>query len=102
MDIIREIKWAYQRVARGYDDRIFWGFDGYFRQFIPAVKKFCEDWIADEEIAKYNTDKTEIMKETLRLIKEFNEMTCDDDWKPTNQEDALWEYFGKHIRYYWD
>ena len=41
--MIKEIKWAYQRVVRGYDDRIYWGMDEYFSQFIPAIKKFCEN-----------------------------------------------------------
>ena len=41
-NIFREIKYAYQRVVRGYDERILWGFDSYLEQIIPAIKEFCK------------------------------------------------------------
>ena len=31
----RETKWAYQRVCRGYDDRVIWGIDSYLAHYIP-------------------------------------------------------------------
>jgi hypothetical protein len=41
-EFIDSIKYAYQRVVRGYDDRIFWDFEEYLQYMIPVVKKFCE------------------------------------------------------------
>lgn len=42
-DFLREVKYAYQRVRYGYDERIKWEFDSYFSQFIPPLKEFCNE-----------------------------------------------------------
>lgn len=97
-DLFREIKYAYQRVVRGYDSRIYWEFDSYFYQFLPAIKKFCEDELK-ETIDKR---RIEIFTETLRLLKELEEMPIDDFYKNDNQITRFWTYFGKNITIYWD
>jgi len=99
--MIQEIKWAYQRVVRGYDNRIMWEFDSYFNQFIPPLKKFCEDELIDIEHCKLNKERAKIYKKTLKLIEAIDDI----DWN--NQEDYkhvsnLWKYFGEHIGYYWN
>lgn len=91
-NIINQIKWAYQRVVRGYDDRIMWGFDGYFEDtFIPPLKEFCEKQLFEVD-PNLNPARFEVYKETLRLIE-------------NGEEDIgfsrLIEYFGKHVGYYW-
>ena len=53
-DLLREIKWAYQRAVHGYDERIMWGFAGYLNDFIPPLKEFCEQELTDKEIMKLN------------------------------------------------
>ena len=96
--MIREIKWAYQRVVRGYDDRIYWGMDEYFSQFIPAIKKFCENEL--ECYDKYlNEDRFKVYKETLKLIKKVDKSTCKNIDKNIL---SFWKYFGENIGYYWN
>ncbi|PIQ14560.1 MAG: hypothetical protein COW67_13150 [Flavobacteriales bacterium CG18_big_fil_WC_8_21_14_2_50_32_9] len=43
-DGIREVKYAYQRVVNGYDERILWDIAEYLnRVLIPVLKKFREN-----------------------------------------------------------
>jgi len=44
-DLGREIKWAWQRVFRGWDDRISWSIDGYLDDMLPL-------WL--ERLKKYS------------------------------------------------
>lgn len=37
MDLMREIKWAYQRVSRGWDDRAVWGVDWWLNHILPDI-----------------------------------------------------------------
>lgn len=45
-DIFREIKWAWQRVFRGWDDRVIWGMDEYLSsmmvEWITELKKYVD------------------------------------------------------------
>ena len=38
-----EIKWAWQRVFRGYDDRWYWGLDSHLNWIIPLVTRRMKD-----------------------------------------------------------
>ena len=40
--LFRAVKYVWQRAVRGYDEKIFWGFGGYFSTFAEPLKKFCE------------------------------------------------------------
>lgn len=41
-----EIKWAWQRVVRGYDDRLFWSMSEYLDPMVVAVaKRLREDGV---------------------------------------------------------
>lgn len=93
---MNQIKWAYQRVVRGYDDRIFWSFSEYFEQFIPPLKRFCEQWLK-EEYTHLNPIKHKVILETLRLIYLYE--TTESTWDERFEE--LMEYVGKNIGYYW-
>lgn len=35
-EIADRIRWAYQRVFRGYDDRVTWGIDNYLNEHMPT------------------------------------------------------------------
>lgn len=98
MNWLKEIKWAWQRVKRGYDDRIFWEFDSYFYQFLPAIREFCENELKDTQDGR----RKEIYTETLRLLKELEEMSTEDWYKNDNQITRFWEYFGQNITIYWN
>lgn len=81
-NLLNNVKWAYQRVVRGYDDRIHWGFDTYFIQIIPALEEFCINETEDEEINKLNQKRTKVFKKTLKLIEEYKNadfFDCEDE-----------------------
>ncbi|MBI4029090.1 MAG: hypothetical protein HY376_01875 [Candidatus Blackburnbacteria bacterium] len=101
-DIYNEIKWAYQRVVRGYDDRVMWGLGYYFEQVTPAIEKFCRENVADEEYIKINADRYVIFKKTLELLKEYQNMNLEDCYKHPNQESRFWSYIGENVGYFWD
>jgi hypothetical protein len=100
-NIFNEIKWAYQRVVRGYDDRIFWGFDGYLCDFLKPLKEFCTHYLTLEQ-ASLNPQRVTVYKHTLKLIKKWEVQggdVCDFNDKSLL---AMWSYIGKHINWYWD
>lgn len=96
-----QIKWAYQRIIRGYDDRIYWEFDTYFDRFINPLEKFCLGELAKEHI-KLNPIREEVFKETLRLVHEYKNSTDEDFYKQDNPTNKLWGYMGKNITHYWN
>ncbi len=100
-DWLREIKYAYQRVKYGYDERIKWEFDSYFNQFIPPLKEFCEYELRQKEI-KYNSKREDVFKETLKRIHNWEIMDYLNQYARPNQVTDLWEYVGKHITWYWN
>lgn len=99
----REIKWAYQRVVRGYDDRVYWGFDCYFLRVMPALKSFCEDYLKLEngERAKLNPERANIFRKTITLIDEWERATYEEVWD-CKKQNSLLAYVGKNSGYYWD
>lgn len=101
---INEIKWAYQRVVRGYDDRVKWEFSNYFLNVIPALEEFCVEQLfeREDESMTNNPEREKIYLKTLNLIQDWKAMTGADDWKDPNQETKLLEYVGRNIGYYWD
>lgn len=101
MTNIRQIKWAWQRVVRGYDDRVKWGFDGYFLQVIPALKEFCEEYLQNTELVNLNTKRAGIFKKTIELIEVWENQTYKEEWEGKKQN-ALLAYIGKRSVYYWD
>ena len=104
-DIIKEVKYVYQRVRYGYDERIKWKFDSYFSQFIPSLKEFCIETICEEESKKMNIDRNEkrirICYHTLDLIYDFENMPDESFLKEYNEIDKMWEYIGKNLRWFW-
>jgi len=100
-DIINKIKWAYQRVVRGYDDTIKWEFDSYFSRFIRPLEEFCKSELKYDNI-QYNKKRARVFTTTLKLIKDYRKMKFEDFYKKDNAQSRLWEYFGKHIDYYWN
>jgi hypothetical protein len=96
-NILNEIKWAWQRVFRGYDDTIYWGFDGYLEQIIPALKEFCKkETIDDRRITIYS--------KMQKLINDWEDKNNGfDDWfEYPNSSSKMWKYFGENIGWFWD
>ena len=84
---LRRVKWAWQRVTRGYDDTCMWSFDESLKIFIPPLKELCESDQLDEYATIYST--------TLKLITKWEKTQTDYDYH------KLWEYVGAHIAWYW-
>ena len=99
--MIQEIKWAYQRVVRGYDDRIYWAFDDYFIQFIPPLKEFCEEELK-EEYMDSNPELVRVYNKTLKLIEGLENMEELDFVEKSEKILTFWRYFGNHIGCYWN
>jgi len=95
-DILQQIKWAYQRVMRNYDDRVFWGFDSEFLTYLKPIRQFCnqelkEDYMQMEE----NKNRKEILLKTLDLLGSL-------ELDKKNSTPKFWEHFGKNIEFFWD
>ena len=102
MNWIKEIKWAYQRIVRGYDDTIMWGLEEYFNQAIPAIEKFCLENLENKEYMELNPERKKIFSKTIELIKDFRDMKIEDDYSHQNQVSRLWSHIGENIGYFWD
>jgi len=93
---LQKIKWAYQRVMRNYDDRVFWGFDSEFLTYLKPIRQFCnqelkEDYMQMEE----NKNRKEIFLKTLDLLGNL-------ELDKKNSTPKFWEHFGKNIEFFWD
>lgn len=99
-NILNEIKWAYQRVVRGYDDRVMWGFDSYFLAVIDPLREFCLEYAA-RDYAHLNEERLKIFYQTVMLIDEYK--AVEDTWSQRDKAlSNLFEHVGKNIGYYWD
>lgn len=96
-NILREIKYAYQRIVRGYDERLMWGFDSYLEQIIPAIKEFCKRETADIKFSERYSKMLDLI-----IDWENNENGSRDWYEYPNSSSRLWEYFGKNISWFWD
>jgi hypothetical protein len=97
--IIREVRWAFQRMFRGYDDTFMWDMEGYFSYtFVPAIKKFCQnklEYCIDEKfISRY--------KEMLVKIEAYEKSQLLENYGSDEPEDEMWSYFGQNIGFFWD
>lgn len=127
-----EIKWAYQRVFRGWDDRASWGIGYWLNDIMPDILRMAlekgqgipitffdkEPDLQDGNYSRPQELKAEIrMRNTyLDLISAFKEMKeLEDyqfDWKNKTQKQNLKEYSDKMksakkklrllIDYYWE
>lgn len=102
-DFLREIRWAYQRAIRGWDETALWGLDSHFeRTVIPPLKQFCQGYMElDAERHRLNPERTEVCKKTLELIKNYENETYEEMFNGTKVKE-LAVYFAKNIGYYWD
>jgi hypothetical protein len=66
-DVKNEIKWAYQRVFRGWDDRVIWSIDWYLAEYLPV-------WLEELKNSKHGCP--------MIMVPEGDDSTeyTDDDW----------------------
>lgn len=98
LGIIRTIKFGFQRMFFGYSDDLYWEFDTYFSQFIPPIKKFCNEELANLKLMELNPKRREVF---LEMIKHITAWEKRDVWND-KETPLLWEYFGKNILYFWN
>ena len=96
--LFKSIKYAYQRVVSGYDERIKWEFSSYLNQIIPVLKEFCQEHISEKE--EYNSERIAIYKKTIELINAFEKVSYESYYN--KEESELWKFVGEHISWYWD
>lgn len=103
--IFKRIKWAYQRVVRGWDDTALWALDDHFTEvIIPPLKKFCLQEIQSdgiEQMEKLDPIRISVYQKTLEYIYLYENQTFEEEieGKPLRR---LASYFANHIGYYWD
>ena len=128
-ELYRRIKWGFQRMFRGYDDRAYWGVDGYLTDIaLPALK-----WLRahghglpwNQESTGWTSHTQESWNELLdKMILAFQIMHDDDYSDPTSlgapdisvDKDAYWKWheerkakvdeglkwFAKYFQSLWD
>lgn len=101
-NIYRQIKWAYQRVVRGYDDRVNWGFDFYFLDVMPELKKFCKGYLENDTYRKNNPERFAVFSKTVKLIEEWENQDSSNMWSEHRAREKLLKYVGAHATWYWN
>ena len=101
INLYDKIKWALQRMFKGYDDRIYWGFNTYIADILrPSLRKFCERALADKEYMDLNPMRKEVYTEMLKRIQ-----YVEDDvflYIEDHRIDEMLTYFGEKSGYFWD
>jgi hypothetical protein len=100
---MKTLKYAWQRLTRGYDDRIYWDFEYYIFDIVrEPLFKFLVQRIHDKDFRKYNPDKAKIDDEMFILLNEAIEKGGLNQFEYPNPMSEFWEYFGRTIGNYWD
>ena len=76
MNIILTIKFGFQRMFRGFDDRVYWNLSYYLTKIIiPALKFYRDEGLGYHNSMTYGKWKCKINKmiKAFTLIKEENE-----------------------------
>jgi len=103
MDFIRQIKWAYQRVVRGFDDRASWSIDYWLNDKLPEIllqlKENCHgipvqffDGLEHDENYVYSKESEKIAEqkwneELDKMITGFFAAKQIDDYKYETEEE---------------
>ncbi|MFZ2992495.1 MAG: hypothetical protein WA061_02155 [Microgenomates group bacterium] len=112
-DIKSQIKWAKQRVQRGYDERISWSIDWYLNRMMPKWLKELRpvegktqgtpmEFFTDEECSTSDgiSKEAEVRardawkKEIDIMISGFEAaQRLNDSWKPESEDSEDWKLF---------
>lgn len=116
-DVFRKIRWAYQRVVRGYDDTAYWNLDYYIARIaLPVLKSYKTDKMGFMSNHEYEGDNpmdegwhTEESQNELfdKMIFAMNSIVEDDmDMDdPVAYEEKINDgcrLFGEYFRGLWD
>jgi len=99
--MFNQIKWAFQRVVRGYDDRITCSYDSHLLLMMKPLKQSCLEWLGDRDWAEHFTGRKEIYEKTVELIEKWEQRKDGLSFIEENDlQDELCGYIGKHIHWY--
>lgn len=123
-DLLLEVKWAYQRVVRGWDDRVVWSVDCWLNGIMPSIlTRLQEDKLGTPSVffadLQNVTEQDEVEARKLwqlelqKMIDGFKAsqdlIDLKYDWKDPSQKDKLEKTFNEgmesFVRYYhslWD
>jgi len=111
-DFLREVKWAYQRVYRGWDDRVVWSVDAWLSEIMPDIlRKLKEDKYGvpheffDDPFSESSEEEWSIAKEKWdnELDKMIVGYMCskkiiDWDWKNDDDKERLQKTFEEGMK----
>lgn len=119
-DGLREIKWAYQRVYRGWDDRAVWSVSGWLSQIMPDILKqlredkygipheFFDDPFLDSSDEEWAVARLKWDAELGKMIVGFlsSREILDWNWKDEGERESLERAFQEgmdsFVRYYFN
>lgn len=110
-DWIRSVKFAYQRVVRGYDDTAYWSLDTYLAEMLVPIMTWYRDndphmMSKDFGVEEYFT-REEQVEVYNKMITAFQSMIDYDhlieDYTPELQDkvDEGLQLFAKYFRGFW-
>lgn len=112
----REVKWAWQRVFRGWDDRVIWSIDWYLAENIPVwvralketktgVSGACFDW-NNEDFDKAQQKQDEIFDAIIEGFESYNKLDSTFDQTVRDQLQLKFKrgfkLFRKYYSSLWD
>lgn len=98
--ILQELKFAWQRAVRGYDDTIKYGygFEYYIVRAMPGLKEFCKRALKEKSV-----DDKALLNKTIKLIDKYDK-AC-NDWNISGMEKTekeMVKYVFENVDKYWD
>lgn len=67
-EIKYQVKWAFQRVFRGYDDRWYWGLNGELDRIIPKCVRHMKENCSGCPVGYYENNDCKEWEDTLEKI----------------------------------
>lgn len=102
-DFFRSIKYAYQRVVKGYDDRALWNLNSYLIPIIlPALRHLQSDDAMGYPMGFADQEAWNI--ELRKMIRAFELIEADSDWSPEvyQEVETGLSLFAQYYQTLWD
>ena len=119
-DIKLEIKWGFQRMFRGYDDRLFWNTDSYISVEILEVLRFHKNKdyggmplltneerrkhfkgdLSDKRVKQRNEERLDVMIEGFQILKNVDPIDRTEEQQV--KADKSLKMLAKYFEYLWD
>ena len=107
-DLIREIKFGFQRMFRGYDDTAYWGLDTYLAEMLVPIMTWYRDndphmMLKNAEKEDYYTEEeqTEIYNKMIFAFKAVNRNNYNLEETDLDKIEEGLHLFAEHYRGFW-